>query len=179
MIRWQERSVLALAVMIVFAATAQAQMLRGDPSFPVLNELDWKMSMQEVQNLCQKRNVPESAKDSSIILAVSFFGFSTRTEIQFDKGLRTLKLVQAKFKEPTKAMEDTLLQHFTKICGMAPYRTVKEKSLLIVTVRMQMAVWRSPTELVNLVTATRGDSIFDLSLVLFPPTKQQNLKTEN
>ena len=178
MIRRQERSVFAVAVILVLAATAQAQMLRGDQSFPVLNELDWKMSMQEVQDLCQKRNVLVSAKDSSIILAVSFFGFSTRTEIQFDKELRILKLVQAKFKEPTKAMEDTLLQHITKICGTPPYRTVKEKTLLIFTVRMQMAVWRSPTELVNLVTAMRGDSLFDLSLVLFPPTKQQNLKPE-
>jgi hypothetical protein len=176
MVRAQKRYLLMLALALVLSPPASAQMLRGDRNFPVLNELNWNMSMEEVQSICQKNSVLESAKDSLIVLAVSFFGCSTRTEIQFDKEHKTLKLVQAKFKEPTKAAADTLLQHLTAICGRPPYRTVKEKSLLIVTIRMQMAVWRSPTEIVNLVTATGGDSIFDLSLVLFPPTKQQDPK---
>ena len=96
----------------------------------------------------------------------------TRTEIQFDQEQKRLKLVQAKFKEPTRALEDTLLRHLTKTYGADPYRTAKEKSLLIVTVRMEMAIWKSSTEVVNLITAMRGDSIFDVSLVLFPPSKQ-------
>lgn len=176
--RRQKRYVIALTLMVVFAEGVRAQMLHGDPGFPVLNELKWEMSMQEVQSVCRAHRVLESANDTSIVIALSFCGFSTRTEIRFDQGLRTIKLVQARFKEPTKAMEDTLLQHLTKTFGTAPFRTAKEKSVLIVTIRMQIAVWRLATEVVNLVTAMRGDSIFDVSLVLFRPTKQQDPKTE-
>jgi hypothetical protein len=50
---------------------------------------------------------------------------------------------------------------------------VKEKSVIIMTIRMEMAVWRSSAGFVNLVTATRGDTPFSMSLLLRPPTTQQ------
>jgi hypothetical protein len=177
MLKLQKRHFLALALVMVLATTAPAQMLRGDKAFPILNELNWNMNMQDVQNLCQKRGVSESAKDSLVILTVSFFGSSTRTEIQFDQDLKKIKRVQVKFKEATKVLADTLVQHLTAICGTPPYRTTKEKNFLIVTLRIQMAIWRSPTEIVNLVSGLKGEDIMDLSLALVPPTKQQ-LKSE-
>jgi hypothetical protein len=51
---------------------------------------------------------------------------------------------------------------------------VKEKSVIIMTLRMEMAVWKSSAGLVSLVTAMRDDALFDASLVLYPPTTQQS-----
>ena len=173
MLKLQKRYFLAIALAMALAPTVSAQMLRGDKDFPVLNQLNWKMSMQEAQDICRKQGVAASVKDSMVVLEVSFFGSSTRTEIQFDRDLQKIKRVQAKFRDATKALEDTLGQRLTAICGMAPYKTTKEKNLLIVTLRIQMAIWRSPTEIVSLVTGSKGEDLMDLSLVLVPPTKQQ------
>lgn len=173
MSKLQNRHFLELALVMAAAVTAHAQMLRGDPAFPVLNELKWEMSMQEVQNFAAKQGVLERAKDSLVILNSSLFGSSTRTEIQFDQDLKKIKRVQAKFKDATKALEDSLVRHVTAICGGPPYRVTKEKNLLIVTLRIQMDIWRSPAEIVSLVTGWKGDEIMDLNLALSPPTRQQ------
>ena len=173
MLKFQKHHAFELVLAMALAATAPAQMLRGDRAFPVLNQLNWNMSMQEVQDISQKQGAFESAKDSIVILALSFFGNSTRTEIEFDQDLKKIKHVRAKFKEATKTLEDTLVQHLTRICGAAPYKTTKEKNLLIVTLRIQMAIWKSPTEMINLVSGFKGEDMMDLSLVLRPPTNQQ------
>jgi hypothetical protein len=173
MVSFQKRHLLTIILAATMVGVAPAQLLHGDRAFPVLNELRWEMGMQDVQSLCQEGSVLEYSKDSLVILNVSFFGSSCRTEIQFDQDLKKIKRVQVKFKEATKALEDTLVQHFTALCGMAPYRTMKEKNLLIVTLRIQIAAWRLPTEIVSLVTGMKGDDIMDLSLMLAPPTKQQ------
>ncbi len=178
MTKIQMRFFAALAVAMLFPSIGQTQMLRGDKDFPILNELNWKMSMQDVGSICQKSGVLESSKDSSMILTISFFGSPTRTEIQFDETLKQIKRVQAKFKEPTKTLEDTLVKRLTTICGMAPYKTSKEKNLLIVRIRVQAALWKTPTEIVTVLTGLSGEELIDLSLVLHPPTIRQQ-KTDN
>ena len=130
--------------------------------------------MNEVRGLCERHHVAATSTDSAIFIPIPVLGFASRTELQFDQHLKTLKLVQAKFNEPTKLLADSITSYLTRTMGKAPVRTAKEKNLLITTIRMEMALWKSSTGLVNLVTAMRGDSFFDASLVLFPPTEQKS-----
>jgi hypothetical protein len=161
-------------LIIALAGAANGQLLNGDPNFPLINELRWQSTMNEVQRLCERHRIAMSTTDSAIVVTQPVLGFAARTELQFDQTAKTLKLVQAKFNEPSKALADSITSYFTRTLGRGPIRTAKEKSLLIITIRMEMALWKSPTGLVNLVTAMRGESLFDASLVFFPPTGQQN-----
>ena len=170
----RQQRVCGLLIMLGIATTATAQLLNGDGNFPILNEIRWESKTNEVLSLCKHRHATESSTDSAIIISAPMLGFMARTEMQFDPGSKTLKLVQVKFNECTKTLVDSLTSHFTRMFGRAPMRTAKEKSLIIITIRMEMAMWRSSMGLVNLVTAMRGDTLFDASLVLLPPTTQQN-----
>ena len=170
----RQKLVCGLLIQLYVATTAGAQLLNGDASFPILNEIRWESKMNEVQSLCERRHAAQSLTDSTIVLNAPMLGFKARTEMKFDRGLKTLKSVQVKFNESTKTLVDSLTSHFTLVFGHAPFRTVKEKSVIIMTIRMEMATWKSSTGLVNLVTAMRGDMLFDASLVLFPPTTQQS-----
>jgi hypothetical protein len=170
----RQQLVCGLLIMLGVATSARAQLLNGDPNFPILNEIRWESKTNEVRSLCERRHAAESSTDSVIIISAPMLGFDARTEMQFDHGSKTLKSIQVKFNEPTKTLVDSLTSHFTRIFGRAPIRTVKEKSVIIMTIRMEMAMWRSSAGLVNLVTATRGDAPFNTSLVLRPPTNQQS-----
>lgn len=163
-----------LIVTLVFVTVAEGQLLNGDANFPIVNELRWGSTMNEVQGLCERHHVVPSVTDSAIVIAVPALGFASHTELQFDQHSKTLKSLQVKFNEPTTLLADSISNYFTRTTGRGPVRTAKEKSLLIITIRMEMALWRSSTGLVNLVTAMRGGSLFDASLVLFPPTVQQS-----
>jgi hypothetical protein len=169
----QHHVIIGMLILMGVAENANGQLIRGDVNFPIINELRWGVAMSEVQALCQTHQLVPSVTDSNIVLQVPVLGFGSRTELQFDQALKTLKRIQAKFSEPSKALADSVTNHLTRVLGRSPVRTAKEKSLLIVTIRLEMAMWNSPTGLVNLVTATRGESLFDASLVLIPPTTQQ------
>jgi hypothetical protein len=173
----RHQGICGLIAILSIATVAKGQLLNGDTNFPVINELRWELTMNEVRGLCERRHVAMTATDTAIVINVPVLGYASRTELQFDQHLKTLKLVQAKFNEPTKLLADSITSHLTRMLGRDPVRTVKEKSLLIITIRMEMALWKSSTGLVNLVTAMRGESLFDASLVLFPPTAQQNLRS--
>jgi hypothetical protein len=169
----QYKAICTLLIMFCAVDSASGQLIRGDENFPVINELRWGETMSEVRILCEGRQPGVSSTDSVIILQLPVLGFAARTELQFDQKTKSLKQIQAKFKEPSKALADSITSYLIRILGRGPVRTVKEKSLLIFTVRLEMATWNSPTGLVNLVTATKGESLFDASLVFFPPTVQQ------
>lgn len=168
------RCVCGSFLLLCVAVSASGQLLNGDAHFPIINELRWESTMSEVQSLCERHGVAMTATDSAIVITLPVLGFASRTELQFDEKQKTLKLVQAKFGEPTKILADSLTSYLTRALGRGPVRTAKEKSLLIITVRMEMALWRTAAGMVNLVTATRGESLFNASLVLFPPTVQQS-----
>jgi len=163
-----------LLLLLGVATTARAQLLNGDANFPILNEIRWESKMNEVRTICERRHAAESSTDSAIVISVPMLGFKARTEMKFDQGLKTLKSVQVKYNDCTKILVDSLTSHLTLMLKHAPFRTVKEKSVIIMTIRMEMATWRSSAGLVNLVTATRDNTLFDASLVLYPPTIQQN-----
>jgi hypothetical protein len=170
----RQQLVCGLLIMLGVTTTARAQLLNGDANFPILNEIRWESKTNEVRSLCERQHAVESSTDSAIIISAPMLGFMARTEMKFDQGSRTLKTVEANFNEPTKTLVDSLTSHFTRIFGRAPIRTVKEKSVIIMTLRMEMAVWRSSAGLVNLVTATRSDDPFSVRLLLRPPTIQQS-----
>lgn len=170
----RHHGICSLIALLSIATVAKGQLLNGDKNFPVINELRWELTMNEVRGLCERHHVALTATDSAIVVNLPVLGFASRTELQFDQHLKTLKLVQAKFNEPTKALADSITSFLTRMLGRGPARTVKEKSLLIITIRMEMALWKSSTGIVNLVTAMRGESFFDASLVLFPPMAQEN-----
>jgi len=163
-----------LLLLLGVATTARAQLLNGDVNFPILNEIRWESKMNEVRTICERRHAAESSTDSAIVISVPMLGFKARTEMKFDQGLKTLKSVQVKYHDCTKILVDSLTSHFTRIFGRGPIRTVKEKSFIVITLRIEMAMWRSSMGLVSLVTAMRDDSLFDASLVLYPPTTQQS-----
>jgi hypothetical protein len=160
-------------VVLAFVTVAKAQLLNGDANFPIISELRWGVTMNEVQGLCERHHVAVTSTDSAIVITIPALGFLSRTELQFDQHSKALKSIQAKFNEPTTLLADSIANYLTRMTGRSPVRTAKEKSLLIITIRMEMALWRLSTGLVNLVTAMRGGSIFDASLVLFPPAEQQ------
>jgi hypothetical protein len=169
----QPHYVYGLLMIFGLATTARGQLLDGDPNFPILNEIRWDSGMKEVRNLCETRHVIQNSTDSAMIISAPMLGFAARTEVQFDRELKTIKLIQVKFEESTKSLVDSVTSYFTRTLGRQPILTVKEKSLLIVTVRMELASWRSPTGVVSLVTAKRGDSLFNASLMMGPPTNQR------
>jgi hypothetical protein len=164
-----------MIAVLAFVTVANGQMLNGDTNFPIISELRWELTMNEARSLCERHHVAVTSTDSAIVVTIPVLGFASRTELQFDQYSKILKSVQAKFNEPTKLLADSITSYLTRMLGRGPVRTVKEKSLLIITIRMEMALWKSSTGLVNLVTAMRGESLFDASLVLFPPTTQLNI----
>ena len=166
--------VCGLLLLLCVAVSASGQLLNGDAHFPIINELRWESTMSEVRSLCDRHHVAMTTTDSAIVITLPVLGFASRTELQFEQKQKTLKLVQAKFSEPTKTLADSLTSYLTLALGRGPVRTAKEKSLLIITIRMEMAVWRTSAGMVNLVTAMRGESLFDASLIFFPPTTQQS-----
>jgi hypothetical protein len=170
---YRHECVYSFLLVLTLTTSTKGQLLNGDSNFPILNEIQWTSTINEVRDFCALRAVDASTTDSAIIISARMLGFAARTELKFDQNLKTLKLVQAKFSESTKTVIDSLTNHLTRMFGRGPLRTVKEKSLLIMTLRMEFASWRSAAGLVNIVTAMRGDSPFDVSLVLFPPTLQQ------
>jgi hypothetical protein len=163
-----------LIAVLAFVTVAKGQLLNGDANFSIISELQWGLTMNEARGLCERHHVAQTSTDSAIVITIPLLGFASRTELQFDQHSKILKSVQAKFNEPTKLLADSITNYFTRTMGRGPVRTAKEKSLLIITIRMEMALWKSSTGLINLVTAMRGGTIFDASLVLFPPTEQQN-----
>lgn len=166
------RGLFELVAMISIATIAGAQILNRDPNFPVLNEMRWDMSLNEARSLCEAHHVLEGSTDSTVTLRMSYFGFPAKAEIVFDRALATMERIQVKFNDAAKAIEDSLVNHFTRTSGNAPYRQAKEKSLLIMTIKMEVAAWKLPTEIINLVTAKRNDVLFEIHLTLLPHSKK-------
>jgi hypothetical protein len=168
----QRQYLFALVTMIVTSSIAGAQILNRDPSFPVLNELRWEMRLNEARSLCEAHHVLEGSTDTTVIFGMSYFGFPAKAEIAFDRTLATMERIQVKFNDASNAIEDTLVNHFTRTSGNAPYRQTREKSVIIMTIKMEIAAWKLPTEIVNLITAKRNDTLFELRLSLLPRSKQ-------
>ncbi len=175
----QQRATFCLLILLGLTGIAHAQLLNGDEHFPIINELHWETSMSEARILCERHRVTMEIRDSTIIVKIPVLGFESRTELQFTETTKSLKSIQAKFNEASGQLADSVTNYFTRTLGAKPVRTFKEKSLIIFTVRLEMALWKSPTGIVNLVTAKQGNSFIDASLVFFPPDDQKKVRPSN
>jgi len=164
----------AFLMLLGFVTTVRGQLLNGDTNFPILHEIQWKSSMMEVRGLCEAGNIAQTTTDSTMILIAPMLGFPARTEVQFDRELKTIKLIQVKFDEATTTLIDSVTNHFIRTMGHKPILTVKEKSLIIVTVRLEVSSWKSRTGVVSLFAGKRGDSLFSASLLMGAPTTERS-----
>jgi len=154
-----------------------AQVLGGNPNFPVLNEIQWEMKASEIQSLCANRWKETSNTDSAMVYSASFFGTSARVKIQVDPNSKMPRMIDIAFEQPTSAMRDTLVSRFTQTTGKAPFITTKEKSAIIFTIKLEMAIWKTGNETVSVMTAMRGSSIVALSIILAPTGVAQKGKS--
>jgi hypothetical protein len=161
-------SLCGLASTMFFPALAVAQMLGGDPSFPVLNEIRWDMSTSEIQNLCDSKWKATSSTDSTLVYNSSFFGTEARTKIQFDAKSKKPRMIDIGFEHANSTMRDTLVSHFTLTTGRPPIITTKEKSVIIFTIKMEVAAWKAGEETVGVMIAMRGSSVIALNLMITP-----------
>jgi hypothetical protein len=161
-------SLCGLTSTVSFPVLAVAQMLGGDPNFPVLNEIRWEMSTGEVQNLCDSKWKATSSTDSTLVYSSSFFGAEARTKIQFDAKLKKPRMIEIGFEHANSTMRDTIISHFTLTTGRPPVITTKEKSVIIFTIKIVVAAWKTDKETVGVMTAMRGSSVVALSLIITP-----------
>ncbi len=150
-----------------------AQVLGGDPNFPVLNDIHWEMNSSEIQGLCKDRWKATRTTDSTLVYSASFFGNASRVKIQIDMKSKKPRMIDIGFEEATTAMRDTLVNYLTRITGKPPVITTKEKSAIIFTIKLAMAIWKTANETTAVMTGMRGSSVVALSLILTPTSLAQ------
>ncbi len=155
-----------LAVML--PAIVHAQVLNGDQRLAPLNQIRWEMSKATIFRLCSaiKSNTVEN--DSAISFDADFFGAPARAAVRFKNSIERPRQIEVKFKKHPAGLPDTLINHFTRTLGKNPARVEKEKSALLFTLRMEIAVWKTTKETVNLIVAKNNQSIFDIYLMISP-----------
>jgi hypothetical protein len=149
-----------------FSAHVAAQMLGGDPNFPVLNEVRWNMKADEIKSLCENRKIQIRTMDSTLIFQARFFEASSRAKIQFDRTSQLPQMVEIAFEEATAAIHDTLINYFTRKIGKPPLVTTKEKNAIIFTIKMEVASWRGGNEMISVMTMMRGSEILGVNLIV-------------
>ena len=161
--------ILSLIVMVTLLPVfAQSQLLSGDRSFPLLREVLWGMSKAEVMASCTSNKPGTAPSDSLIVFDASFFGAPAKVFMWLTGSTRRLGKIDVKFIEPGQSLQDTLTYHLTRITGASPMKIEKEKSVLLFTLRMEVAVWKAKTERIILTAAKKGKSVFDVHFSLEP-----------
>lgn len=159
------------AFIAVIPTILQAQLLNGDVRFPLLNQIRWDMSKEKVVNVCFANKANIGGNDTLITFEAKYFGVDAKTFIRFNNKAQRPSGIEVKFKELSEKLLDTLVSHFTRTTGESPVRAEKEKSLLLITVRIEVAMWKTGTEKIRLVIGRRNMSIFDLNLSFDPATR--------
>ena len=159
-----------LLLMVFFSAHVAAQILGGDPNFPLLNEIRWDMKTNEIENLCESRKTPLRTSDSTLTFQAKIFETLTRAKIQFDRASRLPRMVEVAFQEATAATRDTLVNYFTRKTGKPPLVTTKEKSAIIFTIKIEVASWRGGDEMISVMTMMQGSEILGVNLLISKAT---------
>ena len=155
-----------LILMMSLSVHVAAQMLGGDPNFPLLNEIRWDMRTDEIKSLCESRKTLLGTSDSTLTFQVRFFETSTRVKVQFNRASQLPRMVEITFEEATTAIHDTLVNYFTRKIGKPPLLTTKEKSAIIFTIKMEIASWRGVNEIISVMTMMRGSEILGVNLLI-------------
>ncbi len=160
-----------IVMLFALAGQTQGQLLRGNTNFPILKDLQWESTLADVQKTCNDQRVPLSITDTNATFELPMLGFAARTEVAFDRSTQRISQFYVRFSESTQVLVDSISNYFTRLCKHEPYRASKEKSLLIITFRMDLAVWKTQTDAVTLITARRGDTYVSAYLRIAPPPK--------
>jgi hypothetical protein len=159
---------------MAFPIQVAAQVLGGDPNFPLLNEIRWDNKIDKIKRLCESRKIPLRITDSTLAFQTKFFEASTRTKVQFDRTSQFPQMLEIAFEEATSVIHDTLINYFTRKIGKPPLVTTKEKSAIIFTIKMELASWRVGDEVVNVMTMMQGSEILGVNLLISKATAALN-----
>jgi hypothetical protein len=145
---------------------AQPEVLAGDPQFSALSGVGWGMSLGEIRSLHEKNQKLMGTTDNSLTLNTVFFGVPAPTDIQFQQTGQGPAFIRIKFSEPSKALIDTISNHFTQFTRKGPATTVTEKKLFTISLRIEVAKWKTEKESIVLTTALRDGVIDDVGLII-------------
>lgn len=165
------RVIICAAFFALLPTTLRAQVLDGDERFPLLNQIRWDMNKERVLNICAVNKVSAGETDTTVTFDMKVLDFGAKTFVRFKDKTEKPWVIEVKFKELTEKLVDTLVYHFTRTTGESPLRAAKEKSLLLITMRMELAAWKTKAEKIRLMVGRRGDSIFAITLSLEPVSR--------
>jgi hypothetical protein len=143
-----------------------AQLLNGDPQFPIVNKIRWDMKLDEFNDLCESQGMTPRSTDSTAVFQLKCFDVPARGKIQFDPATRMPQMIEIVFEESKELMKDTLRNYLTRITGKQPLVMVKEKSAIIFTIKMEAASWKVGNEVVNVMTMMKGGKILGLNMLI-------------
>ena len=158
--------ILWLFLLLSFASVSLSQVLSGDSKFPALEGVGWGMSMGEIRSLYEKTQRLLVTTDSTLTLNTEFFGVEAPTEIRFQQTKRGPAFICIKFSDPSKVLVDTINNHFTQLTRKGPTTTATEKKLFMISLRIEIAKWKTEKESIVLTTALRDGVIGDVGLII-------------
>lgn len=124
------------------------------------------MMAGQIKNLCESRGALLQITDSTLVFRARFFGTPIRAKVQLDRTSQLPRVVDVAFEEATAAIRDTLVSHFTRKTGKPPLVTIKEKSAIIFTIKLELASWRDGNEMISAMTMMRGSEILGVTLLV-------------
>jgi hypothetical protein len=140
--------------------------LNGDSKFSALDGVGWRKPMSETRSLYEENQKLLATTDSSLTLNTEFFGVAASTEVRFQDKHEGPAFIRIKFNEPTKALVDTICNHFTQFTRTTPATTATEKKLFMISLRIEIAKWKTEKESIVLTTAFRDGVIGDVGLII-------------
>ena len=160
---------MSLLGLLMIASAGRGQILGHDLSFPVLKHLRWDMSIEEVQKVGNSLGILVKSSDTSITLSSPVFGFAAQTNLLFKHDIREPALIQVQFPEPSEAVIDSLVGHFTRALGMAPNKFSQEKSALIFTIRFEFFQWKTTECTIVVQRIAKGTTLINTGVFFRRP----------
>jgi hypothetical protein len=158
--------ILLLLLLANSVGAVQAQVLAGDPAFSLLHRVRWGMPIHEIRMLYEGKQKLEATTDSTLTISTKYFDAPASTEIQFQRSRRGPALIRIRFDEPSKALVDTISNHLSQFLRTSPVVTATEKKLFTISLRIEIAKWKTEKESIILTTALRDGVIGDVGLII-------------
>ena len=162
------RIIIYAALITALPTILHAQILNGDDRFPLFHQIRWDMNKERVLHVCAANNVNAIETDTTVTFDMRVFDVEAKAFVRFKDKTEKPWVIEVKFKELTEKLVDTLVNHFTRTTGESPLRAAKEKSLILITMRMELVAWKTKMDKIRLIIGRRGDSIFAINLSLGP-----------
>lgn len=162
------KTLICAALLTSLPVILHAQLLNGDEQFPVLNQIRWDMTRETILHLCASEKLKIGGNDTTITFEAKLLGVEAKTFVRFKSKAERPWGIDVKFKELSEKLVDTLASHITRITGELPRKAAKEKNLILMTMRMEIAAWKTKTDRISLMVGRQNKSIFDINLSLMP-----------